>query len=171
MKLILIIIALVLVGSIILWTKGSAMREISTEIAITAPPEKVWGILARFDNWPKWNPIIVQASGVPAVGAELSITMRGEDGKDGPKYMPVVTKLQEAGSFEWRAKMISEFMFTNGRIFKLERTNSGTRLTNTETFKGMLVPLFWSKLSSHVPLMLNEMNMALKNTVEEKLEH
>lgn len=169
-KWILLIIALVLSVSAILWMKGNAMREIRTEIEISAPTEKVWQVLANVENWPNWNPIVVQASGVPAIGATLTITMRGEDGKNGPKYMPVVTSFQEASSFEWRAKMISEFMFTNGRVFKLEKTNSGTRLTNTETFKGMLVPLFWSKLSHHVPIMLAEMNVALKKSVEQKTE-
>ncbi len=169
-KLVLIIIILFLVACLILWMKGNVMREINTKIEIEAPPEMVWNTLINIDDWHEWNPIIVQASGVASIGSELTITMRGEDGKDGPKYMPIVTDFQEAKSFEWRAKMMSEFMFSNGRIFKLEKTDSGTRLTNTETFKGMLVPLFWSKLSSHVPLMLNEMNDALKNIVEKSPE-
>lgn len=165
-KLISIIIVIILVALIILWLKGNAMREIRTEIEIKASPEKVWSILTNINNWNTWNPIVVQASGTPTVGSELTITMRGEDGKDGPKYTPLVTSFKEPSSFEWRAIMMSEFMFSNGRIFKLEKTDSGTRLTNAETFKGMLVPLFWSKLNSHVPLMLAEMNGALKNTVE-----
>ena len=169
-KLIFIVLSLILVVSLILWVKGNTTREISTEIEIAAPPENVWRILTNIDSWEKWNPIVVHASGTPTIGSELTITMRGEDGKDGPKYMPVVTSFQKAKSFEWRAKMISEFMFTNGRIFKLEKIESGTRLTNTETFKGTLVPLFWSKLSSHVPLMLAEMNNALKDVVEKKSE-
>ena len=150
----------------ILWMNGNETREIQTEIEIAAPPEKVWSILVNVDNWNKWNPIINQASGVASVGSELTITMRGEDGKDGPKYMPIVTDYKEPKLFVWRAKMMSEFMFTNGRVFELEKTNSGTRLINKETFRGMLVPLFWSKLSSHVPLMLKEMNSALKKQVE-----
>jgi len=165
-KLLLIIFALILVACLILWVKGSEMREISSEIEIEASPEKVWGILVNIDNWNTWNPIINQASGIASVGSELTITMRGEKGEDGPKYMPVVTSFQEPKSFEWRAKMMSDFMFTNGRVFKLEKTNNGTRLVNKETFKGMLVPLFWGKLNSHVPSMLNEMNQALKKQVE-----
>ena len=165
-KLVMIIIFIILIACLILWVKGNAMREIQTEIEINASPEKVWAVLVDIDNWDKWNPIIVQAGGDATVGSELTITMRGEDGKDGPKYMPIVTNLEKSTSFEWRAKMMSEFMFTNGRVFKLEKSNTGTRLVNKETFKGMLVPLFWGKLSSHVPMMLNEMNDALKNQVE-----
>ncbi len=167
-KLILVVISVLLIAGIILWMKGNTTREISTVIDITAPPEKVWNILTNINDWHKWNPIVVQASGVPSIGSELTLTMRGEDGKDGPKYMPVVTSLKETMSFEWRANMISEFMFTNERIFKLAKIDTGTRVTNTETFKGMLMPLFWSKLSSHVPSMLTEMNNALKEVVEKK---
>jgi len=166
-KLILILIILILSACLILWVKGNAMREIQTEIEIGAPPEKVWSILVNIENWNKWNPIINQASGVVSVGSELTITMRGEGGKDGPKYMPIVTSLQEPKLFVWRAKMISDILFANGRVSELEKTVTGTRLINKETFRGMLMPLFWGKLSSHVPSMLNEMNDALKKQVEE----
>jgi len=55
------------------------MREVKTEVNIEASPEKVWNTLVDIDNWSKWNPIVNQASGIPSVGSELSITMRGED--------------------------------------------------------------------------------------------
>jgi len=142
------------------------MREIRTEIEIGASPEKVWSVLVNVNHWKDWNPIINQANGDASLEAELTITMRGEEGKDGPKYMPIVTDLQKPELFAWRAKMIAGFMFTNGRVFELEKTSAGTRLVNKETFRGMLVPLFWGKLSNHVPPMLDEMNEALKNRVE-----
>lgn len=169
-KLILIIFVLILAACLVLWIKGNALREIQTSIEIEATPEQVWGVLTDIDHWDKWNPIIISASGTASVGTELTITMRGEEGKDGPKYMPVVTSLQEPELFEWRAKMIAGFIFTNGRVFMLEKINGGTRLINKETFKGMMVPLFWNKLNSHVPAMLNEMNVALKNRVEKGSE-
>ena len=142
------------------------MREIRTEIEIAAPPTKVWSILTDFDNWKNWNPIVIQASGVAALGSELSVAMRGKDGKDGPKYMPVVTIFQAPKSFRWRAKMMAEFLFTNDKVFELEETGSGTRLIHKELFRGMLVPLFWSKLDEGVPPMLNSMNEALKTKAE-----
>jgi len=165
-KLFLVVVTLILVACLVLWVKGDDMREIQTEIEIAAPPEKVWSILTNIEDWDKWNPITIQASGVASVGSELTITMRGEDGNDGPRYMPVVTSLEEPKLFEWRANMMADFLFTNGRVFELKKTNAGTRLINKETFRGMLVPLFWSKLSSHVPVFLNEMNEALKIRVE-----
>jgi uncharacterized protein YndB with AHSA1/START domain len=28
----------------------------TAEIDIAAPPQAVWDVLTRFDNWPNWNP-------------------------------------------------------------------------------------------------------------------
>ena len=146
------------------------MREIKTEIEIDAPPTKVWSILTDFENWTEWNPIINQASGDASLGSKLSITMRGKDGKDGPKYMPIVTTHEEPNSFRWRGKMMAEFLFTNDKVFELEETDSGTRLIHKELFRGMLLPLFWSTLNQGVPSMLESMNDALKKTAEKSSE-
>ena len=165
-KLILIILSIILAACLILWTKGNKMREIRTEIEIAAPPTKVWNILTDFDNWKNWNPIINQASGTASLGSELSMTMRGEDGKDGPKYMPIVTNFEDPKFFRWRAKMMAGFIFTNDKVFELEETGAGTRLIHKELFSGMMVPMMWSKFDEGVPPMLNSMNDALKRTAE-----
>ena len=122
------------------------MREFRTEIEIAAPLTKIWSILTDLDNWKEWNPIVNQASGVASLGSKLSITMRGKDGKDANKYMPIVTNIEEPKSFRWRAKMMAGFLFTNDKVFELEEIVSGTRLVHIEAFSGILVPMFWSKL-------------------------
>jgi hypothetical protein len=165
-KLILVFLVLVFTTCLILWTKGNAMREIRTEVEIAASPEKVWSILTDFNHWKEWNPIVNQVSGLASLGSKLTVTMRGENGKDGPKYMPTVTVFEEPKSFRWRGKMMAGFLFTNDKVFELEKTGFGTRLIHKELFSGMLVPLFWSKFNEHVPLMLNSMNDALKRTAE-----
>ncbi len=165
-KLILIIFIIILASCLILWTKGNTMREIRTEIEIAAPPTKVWSILTDFNNWKDWNPIINQASGTASLGSELSMTMRGEDGKGGPKYMPIVINFEEPKFFRWRAKMMAGFLFTNDKVFELEETGSGTRLIHKELFSGMMVPIMWSKFDEGVPPMLNSMNDALKRRAE-----
>jgi len=144
------------------------MREIRTEIEIDALPTKVWSILTDFDNWKNWNPIVNQVSGVASLGSELSVTMRGDDGKDGQKYMPIVTEFEEPKFFRWRGKMLAEFLFTNDKVFELEEISSGTRLIHKELFSGMLVPMFWSKFDKGVPPMLNSMNDALKILAEKR---
>lgn len=143
------------------------MREIRTEIEISAPINKVWSLLTDFDHWKDWNPIS-HAGGVASLGSELTVTMCGKDGQGEMKYRPIVTKIEAPRSFRWRGKMMAGFLMTNDKIFNLEETGSGTRLVHKEAFSGLLVPLFWSKLNANVPSMLKSMNEALKLKVEKR---
>lgn len=165
-KLIGIALSLLLVFGIIVWTKGATMREIRTEIDIVAPPSKVWSILADFNHWKEWNPIVNQMSGLASLGAELSVTMRCEDGTDGANYTPVITAFEEPRLLRWHGTMLLEFLFANDKVIELHATGSGTRLIHREQFSGMLVPVLWGKLHASVPIILHSMNEALKNTAE-----
>jgi len=78
------------VGVIVLSVIGGSMREIRTEIQISAPIDNVWNILTEFNNWKDWNPTINRADGSASVGSKLNITIRGKDGKDASNYQPVV---------------------------------------------------------------------------------
>ena len=169
MKIILIVIALLGAGVIYLSVAGSEFQEISTEIEISAPPSKVWAIIAEIDGWQEWSPIIKQSQGVASIGSELTITMIGkEEGEDGPKYNPIITELEESRYLRWRAHMLAGFIFTNAKIIKLEKTSTGTRLLHKELFKGLLSPIFCGQMEEGVPPMLNSMNKALKDLVEQK---
>ena len=139
------------------------MREIRTEIDIAAPVTTVWSILTDFDNWRAWNPIVNQVSGGPFLGSQLSVSMCGKDGKDGPKYMPIITIFEEPKSFRWRAKIMAGFLMTNDKVFELKETGSGTRFIHLELFSGILVPLFWNKLNQGVPSMLQIHERGLEN--------
>ena len=168
-KILLIVITLIGVGVIYLGIAGSEFQEISTEIEISAPPSKVWAIVSEIDGWQEWSPIIKQSQGVASVGSELTITMVGkEEGENGPKYNPVITELDESKYLRWRAHMLAGFIFTNDKIIQLEQTSSGTRVIHKELFKGMLAPIFCGQMEEGVPPMLNSMNKALKELVEQK---
>ncbi len=166
-KILIVFVALLFIGFTYLAVEGSKMQEIKTEIEISAPPSKVWGIITDINNWQEWSPIIKASHGIASVGSKLGITMTGkENGKDGPEYNPVITELEEPNYFRWRAHMMAGFIFTNYKIFELEETNSGTRLTHKEMFSGLLAPVFCGQMEKGVPPMLNSMNEALKDLAE-----
>ena len=166
-KIILILVVLAGSGITYLAIEGNELQEIKTEIDISAPPSKVWSIMSDINGWKEWSPIINDSQGTAALGSELTITMMGkEEGKDGPKYSPVITAFDEPTYFRWRAHMLAGFIFTNDKIIELEETSSGTRLTHTETFKGLLAPVFCGQMEKGVPPMLNSMNKALKDLAE-----
>ena len=168
-KILIIFAALLAAGFTYLAVEGSKVQEIKTEIEISAPPSKVWAIITDINNWQEWSPIINASQGTASVGSKLSITMMGkEKGKDGPKYNPVITELEEPNHFRWRAHMMAGFIFTNDKVFELEETSSGTRLTHKEMFSGLLAPIFCTKMEEGVPPMLNSMNEALKDLAEKQ---
>ena len=82
------------------------------------------------------------------------------------KYNPVITELDEPNYFRWRAHMLAGIIFTNYKEFVLEETGTGTRLTHTESFKGLLAPIFRGQMEKGVPPVLNSMNKALKDLAE-----
>jgi len=166
-KTISILVALIFIGIIYLAVAGSELKEIKTEIEISAPPSKIWPILTDINNWQNWSPIIKESRGTVSVGSELRIAMIGkEKGEDGPIYNPIITELKEPTYLRWRAHMISGFVFTNYKVFELEKTETGTRLIHKEMFKGLLAPIFCGQMEKGVPPMLNSMNQALKEFVE-----
>lgn len=169
-KLFIIFISLAFIGLTYLAIEGSELHEIKTEIEISAPPAKVWDIISDINKWQEWSPIISASHGSTSVGSKLSITMIGKvKGRDGPKYNPIITDLKEPNYFRWRAHMLAGFIFTNDKTFELEDTKSGTRLTHTESFKGLLAPIFCGQMEKGVPPMLNSMNQALKELAEKQV--
>ena len=166
-KIFLMLLVLLCAGFIYLAIAGNKLQEIKTEIEVSAPPSEVWSIITDINNWKTWSPIINDSQGTAAVGSTLTITMTGkEEGKDGPKYRPVITELDEPAYFRWRAHMLADFIFTNYKIIELEETASGTRVTHTESFKGLLAPIMCGQMEKGVPPMLNSMNKALKELAE-----
>ena len=142
------------------------MRQLRTEIQISAPIDQVWQVLTDFEHWQDWNPMVDQVSGNAALGSTLHIAMRGPAGKDAMKYQATIIEVAAPKSLRWRATMMGGVMFTNDRVFELKEKNGGTQLVNKEEFSGLMVPLFWSKMNQFVVPMLEKMNKALKDKLE-----
>lgn len=160
---------LLLLAIVYLSISGRKMQTVKTEIEIQAPPEKVWGIITDIGNWKEWSPTINASQGEAVVGSTVTITMMGKEaGKDGPEYSPKIIAMDEAKYFHWRAHMIAGFVFTNDKIIELERTDTGTKVTHKETFKGLMAALMKGQMEKGVPPMLNAMNNALKNIAEKQ---
>ena len=138
------------------------MRELRTEIQISAEPDKVWKILMDLQGWSNWNPIVNKIEGNLEVGAELSITMCDENGKDGRSYKATITAIEENRRFSYVGSMMAKFMFSAERIFELEESQGGTFFVQREIYTGIMAPLFWGKLNEHALPMLKSMNEALK---------
>lgn len=144
------------------------MRELKTEIELSAPIERVWQVLTDFEHWQEWNPMVNQVSGNAALGSRLNITMCGSKGKDAMKYQATILEATPPRGLRWRATMMGGLMFTNDRVFELTEKNGVTTLVNKEEFSGLMVPMFWGKMKLFVVPMLEGMNRALKEKLEAK---
>ena len=143
------------------------MKEIYSEIEIAAPPAVVWQVVVDIGEWQKWCPVINRSEGNPSVGGSVDITMCSKTpGVDGPKYSPTILKLKKERYFEWNAKMFASFLFSNGKIFELHPTATGTRLIHKETFNGLMVAMMERHLEQGVPTILKAMNQALREQAE-----
>lgn len=158
---------LLLVGIFYLFTQSANVHEISREVMINAPKDKVWAAITDIDGWADSNSAINAASGDVVLGSALSITMRGENaGEDGPTYAPSITELDNGTSYRWSAKLVAEIIFTNDKLLLLEEVDGGTKLTHTEYFSGMMVPLMLAGFEGGVPPILDEMNAGFKAVAE-----
>ena len=159
---------ILLIGLSILFIKGKDVREIKTEIQISATPEEVWKVLTNINSWKEWNPTILLAEGTSSVNSKLNITING-NGKGDSYYQPIVIESSAPNNFRWRATMMANFIFRNDRVFTLESRDGGTYLTHKEEFKGMMVPIICGMLQEFVEGSLNQMNKSLKEKMETKI--
>ena len=163
------ILGALILGLGFLAIKGSEEVVMSTEIEISAPPEAVWAALQDINTWHQWSPFINKSKGDAALDSVLDITMVGPTpDQDGPQYQPRITQFEEAKVLRWRAHMMAGFLFTNDKVLELSKTATGTKLVHKEVFTGMLAPVFCGPMEKTIPPMLDSMNTALKNLVENK---
>lgn len=167
-KIAMALVLLVLIATAYLAVAGKKTQIIRTEISIAAPPAEVWKILTDIESWHVWNPTVNASSGEASVGADLTMTMMSEQaGVDGPKYSPKIIQLDEPNTFRWRAHMMASFIFSNEKLIELEKTESGTKMVHTETFKGIMAALMRGSMENGVTPILNRMNEALKELAEQ----
>ena len=144
------------------------MKEINTEIRILSTPSKVWETLMDLENWSKWNPVVNNIHGKLSIGGQLSITMSDSKGNPAKKYKAVITELKKNERFSFIATMMGKFIFSAERTIELKTTNKETILIQREVYTGVMVTLFWKKLSTDALGILESMNKALKQEIEKE---
>jgi hypothetical protein len=139
------------------------MKEVRTEIEISADPRKVWQILADFEKYDQWNPFIVKVTGQAKEGSKIEIHIETPSGRS-RKYGPTVTKVDQDGELRWHGKSI---LLNGEHIFTIEQIEQGrVRLVHREVFDGLLTSVFGKSLDTDVKKGFEEMNRALKERAE-----
>jgi hypothetical protein len=140
------------------------MRAISASVDIAATPQQVWAVLADLDAYPQWNPFIRSASGQVAEGATLTLRLVPAQDR-AMTFRPKVLAAEPGRLLRWIGRLIMPGLFDGTHQFALEDLGGHTRLTQSETFRGVLVP-FTSKVITQTEADFRALNQALKRRAE-----
>lgn len=141
------------------------MKKINTAIDIAAAQTVVWDVLTDLASFHEWNPFIVRAQGELVPGARLVLRMRPHGDRE-MTFRPRITSVDPQRELEWFGHLGVPGLFDGRHHFQLEKTTTGTRLVQSETFTGGLVPLFSKGLHGGTRLGFVAMNQALRDRAE-----
>jgi hypothetical protein len=142
------------------------MKQLHTEIEISAPAERVWELLTDFASYPQWNPFIRNISGQPAPGERLEVRLEPPDGR-AMTFKPKVLRAEPNRELRWLGHLLLPGVFDGEHSFTIEPLEDNrVRFIQREAFKGLLVPLFARSLESNTQRGFEEMNHALKERAE-----
>lgn len=139
---------------------------ITTHVAISSTPDKVWEVLMKRHEYPEWSPFIVSSEGEAKVGSTLHNTLQFS--KDGSmKFSPKVLAVRENSEFRWLGSLGVRGVFDGEHWFTLQDNADGTvTFTQSERFGGVLVPVLLPFIRADTERGFSAMNHALKQRVE-----
>jgi hypothetical protein len=144
------------------------MKELKTEILISATPQKVWAILIDFQNYPVWNPFIRSVKGNIVVGRKITIRLEPPEA-NGMTFKPKILAFEKYKELRWIGHLLFPGLFDGEHKFELiDNENGTTTFKQSEKFRGILVPLFKKLLDVNTTNGFNLMNQKLKELVEHK---
>jgi hypothetical protein len=145
---------------------GFNKKELTSEIEIDTPPERIWSILTEFDKFPEWNPFIREISGRIEKGRKLHVTLHPSGGRT-VKMSPTLLAIEPSKELRWIGHLGVPGLFDGQHIFELKPTGSAkTTFVQREQFGGILLPFLTGMLKGETARGFDEMNEALKKRAE-----
>jgi hypothetical protein len=142
--------------------------EIKTEILISASPDRIWTILLDFEKYPSWNPFIKYIKGTAASGSQLKVRIQ-PPGSKAMIFKPKILALEAPKELRWVGHLLFSGLFDGEHSFKIVDNKNGTStFIHSESFQGILIPLFKKQLNSNTKEGFELMNERLKEMAEQK---
>ncbi len=140
-------------------------KRLSTHVDIEARPERVWEVLTDLAAYPEWNPFIVRADGAVRPGRRLTLRMQPVGGRvmTVRPWLRAVTVNRE---LRWSGTLGAPGLLDAEHTFTLQPLAGGTRLIQSETFRGVLVPFVARTLDRTTLPAFVAMNEALARRAE-----
>ncbi len=141
-------------------------REYRAAVDIAAGTDRVWTVLTNLEAYHRWNPFILDGSGVFEEGRNIRIRFRLHSGLIIPAR-PKIIKVEAFSELSWVGHLLTPALIWGMHRFLLEAVRPGiTRLTQWETYGGALLPLVWWHLKRDAEAGFHAMNHALKDLLE-----
>ncbi len=138
------------------------MKTMSATIQIAAPPMDVWAVLTDLSSYRDWNPMFREASGQVAAGNRIRLRSVHPANGRLMTVKPKITVAAPGAELRWTASLPG--IMSGEHSFVLAEAD-GTRLTQSETFRGLLVA-FSGKTLARAEASFRELNEALKKRAE-----
>lgn len=146
------------------------MKELYSDIEIHAPAERVWQVLTSFERFPEWNPFIRSIKGEPGEGERLEVYLQ-PSGAAGMTFRPKVLEVIPNTKLRWLGRLLLPGLFDGEHRFEIQPLGEdNVRFVQSEAFRGLLVPLLSARLDRDTRRGFEEMNLALKERVENQIE-
>lgn len=140
-------------------------NNITTEIVINAPAERVWDILSNFSAYEHWNPFIVKIEGQLQKGAKLKTTL--QNGKDTISFKPEIQSIIPGKYFSWKGQLFLPGIFDGHHYFEIQPLNEvQIKLIHGENFSGLLASVIFKKIGNDTRNNFIRMNQSLKKLAE-----
>ena len=113
--------------------------QISTRIAIDAPPATVWALISDPAAHLRWNPNMRRMEGRLEAGETFLMSL-GAEGKRPMTFRPTVLSRREGHHVTWRGRLWMPGIFDGTHTLRVEPDGQGGSVFyNEESFSGLLL--------------------------------
>jgi hypothetical protein len=139
------------------------MTEISATVQIDASPRQVWATLADLASYPHWNPLYREASGQLATGSTVMLKAVRPGTARAMTVKVKVLAAEPRAELRWVSRLPG--IITGEHSFILTPADGGTRLVQTENYRGLLARMS-AKSISRTTASFEALNQAIKQRAE-----
>ena len=140
------------------------MKTVTATIEIDAKPAEVWAVLTDLASYPQWNPLFPEASGDLVAGKRITLKSRPSSGRP-MTIRPTIVTVEPDAELRWTARRPG--IIGGEHAFTLTPASGGTRLQQSETFRGLLVSVA-RKTRARAEADFRALNEAIKNRAENR---
>ncbi len=147
--------------------RNSVFRmSLHSEVEIVASPKRIWHVLTDFKGYGDWNQAIPRAEGEATRGTILRVVIEWP-GLKRSNYELEVLGADPERELRWLGHFGIRGLLDGDHSFVIQPTGrDSARVTQTEDFSGLLVPVFAPWLRNNVLNGFAQMNLALKSRAE-----